>query len=291
MPPETALPAESPAPPVALLTLSSDLPARLSDAWRRALAPTGTDPVPGHPVIALCDSPYHALARALARHGDVAAALSSWTDWAAQTTARMAQPDAPTLVDIRALHGAGAAALLARLGRPAPTTTDTLPDPDDVLLSLAQTLIDADPDRAALARTIYAAFAVAADPADPAATALAAHIHLRSSLDKATTDAAVQALALERALRGSIAAQQAESQLPARIKNWQDRLAESRATNDRLQARIAELEQARTPTSPDQSALAADRARLLARIAEMETSTSWRVTGPLRRLSRLFRRR
>lgn len=291
MPPETALSAESAVLPVALLAISPEPPPGLVDAWRRALSPIATETGTGRLTVALCDTPLHSLARTLARSADVATAIAAWKASTSETIPRVTGQDAPLLVDIRALQSASAASLLAKLGRPLPPAADTGPDPDNVLLPLAQSLIAADPNLAALTRTISAAFAVTCDPVDPAALALAAHRHLCQSLDDARTHAAAQALALERAMRATIAAQQAESQFPARLKNWQERFAESRATIDRLLARVAELEQTRAQPTVDTSAHAADRAALLARIAEMESSTSWRVTGPLRRASRLFRRR
>lgn len=286
----TSVPESATVPPVALVTLSPDLPHGLVAAWRRALAPI--DVAATEPTIALGESALRVLARILARDGDVTAALSSWTSWANATTntLRSAQ-DGLHLVDVHALHTEAAAALLSSLGRETAPDTTNAPDPDDALLPLAEALIVADPNRAALADAIDAAFAVTPEPAAPADLALAAHRHLRQSLADAHSQAAIQAVALERAMRAAIAAQQAESQFPARLKNWQERFAECRATIDQLQARIAQLEQAHPQPATDGASHAADRAALLARIAEMESSTSWRLTGPLRRASRLLRRR
>jgi hypothetical protein len=232
-----------------------------------------------------------ALARILSRHGDVTEALTNWTTWARSATATLqSAPDGLHLVDVHALHTDAAIALLSSLGRAIPPVTTHAPDPDEALLPLAEALILADPDRAALADAIDAAFSITPDQAESTTLALAAHRHLRQSLADAQTHAASQATALERAMRAAIAGEQAQSQFPARIKNWQERLGESRATIDALRARVAQLEQAQTHPADDGGAHAADRAALLARIKEMESSTSWRLTGPLRRASRLLRR-
>ncbi len=236
------------ADPVTLITLSPDLPHGLVTAWHHALAPIASDAA--HPTIALGESAVRALARILARQGDVTEALTTWTTWARSATETLqSAPDGLHLVDVHALHTDAATALLSNLGRAIPPVTTHPPDPDDALLPVAEALILADPDRAALADAIDAAFSITPDQAESTTLALTAHRHLRQSLADAQTQAAEQAIALERAMRAAIAAEQAQSQFPPGSRTGRNALANTAPPSRRFRPASPNWNRPNPPTT------------------------------------------